>query len=406
MRSWLRRIFRGVARAISFQDVWGTGRDSSSAVSQDRALQLGAVYGAIRIIADGVASMPLKEYVENTNGDRAQVALSPLWRQPAAEGTRYDWIHRLLTSLLLRGNAYGLIVATDFAGRPTQIEWLHPDDVQVVDNFNVRAPEWLVMGRPVDPLQFVHIPGFTLPGQVLGLSPIRAFALTMDTGLYAQQFGRDWFANGSTPSAVLESDAKVDQGSARIIKTRFQAASQGREPVVLGAGVKYRPISVPADESQFLDTLQVTATSIATIYGVPAEMIGGKSGGSLTYNTVELATINLLTHTLRPWVTRLESAFGQWLPRNRYVRFNSDAMIRLDSRTRHEMYQIDREIGLRSIDEIRVLEDLEPLPGGLGNDYTPLRVAASQKAEDDDPDDEDDDSKKSKPPGLRMVYGK
>lgn len=375
--SRLARRLRSAARAVSFQDLWGSGRQPGTQISQERALQLGAVYGAIRIIADNVSSFPLKEYYETNDGRRVQVPLSPLFRQPAAHGTRFDWLHRVMSSLLLRGNAYGLVVATDFSGRPTQIEWLHPDDVDIEDNFDVRNPKFLVFGRRVDDDLFVHIPAFTLPGQVQGLSPIRSFALTLDTALLAQQFGRDWFANGSTPSAVLETEQQVDQDVSRVIKTRFQAASQGREPVVLGAGVKYRPISVPADESQFIDTLQLTATNIATIYGVPPEMIGGKAGGSLTYNTVELATVNLITHTLRPWITRLESAFQQWLPRGRYVRFNADAMIRVDTKTRHQMYQIDREIGLRSIDELRALEDLEPLPNGAGADYTPLRVAAS-----------------------------
>ncbi|MGW9022588.1 phage portal protein, partial [Leucobacter chromiiresistens] len=137
-----------------------------------------------------------------------------------------------------------------------------------------------------------------VPGQILGLSPIAYFATTTEAGLLANQFGRDWFANGSTPSAVLETDMAVDQGAATVLKARFKEAAQGRDVVALGNGVKYRAISVPANESQFLETIKATANQVAAIYGVPPEKVGGETGGSLTYATVEQNSIDLLTWTL------------------------------------------------------------------------------------------------------------
>jgi HK97 family phage portal protein len=305
-----------------------------------------------------------------------------LFRKPAATGSRYDWLHRCMTSLALRGNAYGLIVATDNAGYPTQIEWLHPDDVTLLDNFAM-VPVWYYKGRKLDPGELFHIPAYTLPGQILGLSPVAYFATTTDTGLLAQQFGRDWFANGSTPAAVLETDREVSREASTVLKARFKEAAAERDVAVLGLGVKYRPISVPAEESQFLETIKASANQVAAIFGVPPEKVGGETGGSLTYATVEQNSIDLLTWTLRPWLARLEDAFEQLLPPEREVKFNPDAMLRTDLLSRMQAYGMALDQGWRNRDEVRALEDEPPLPNGLGQTYLPLSTALSVSLDPD-----------------------
>jgi hypothetical protein len=79
--------------------------------------------------------------------------------------------------------------------------------------------------------------------------------------------------------------------------------------------------------------------------------------------------------TLRPWLELLEAALARLLPARQYARFNADAIVRADLRTRHEVYQVDRAIGLRSLDELRALEDLEPLPDGQGQSFLPAAPA-------------------------------
>ncbi|MGW2226801.1 phage portal protein [Streptomyces formicae] len=380
MRWWpFRRS--ALKRAISYQDVWGSGGDPAvlRGGSQERALRLGPVYAATRLLADSVASLPLKSYMA-AGDDRLRAPVPALFRRPAATGTRYDWLHRCMTSLTLRGNAYGLIVAWGPDGWPSQIEWLHPDDVSIQDNL-AAVPVWYYKGRRLEDGQLFHIPAYTVPGQILGLSPIAYFATTTEAGLLANQFGRDWFANGSTPSAVLETDMVVDRDAATILKARFKEAAEGRDVVALGNGVKYRAISVPANESQFLETIKATANQIAAIYGVPPEKVGGETGGSLTYATVEQNSIDLLTWTLRPWLARLEEAFSWLRPPTEEARFNVDAMLRTDTLTRYQTYRIARAIGLHNIDELRRLEDEEPLPGGIGKDYAPLVTVARDESE-------------------------
>ncbi|MET9506914.1 phage portal protein [Streptomyces flavidovirens] len=370
-------------RSISYQDVWGSGGDAVllAGGGQERALRLAPVYAATRLLSDSVAAMPLKSYQDLGAGLRPIVS-PKVFTRPAAVGTRYDWVHRCMTSLTLRGNAYGLVVAWDATGWPDQVEWCHPDDVHVEDNL-AAVPVWFYKGRRLEPGQLFHIPAYTLPGQILGLSPIAYFATTTDTGLLAQQFGRDWFANGSTPAAVLETDQAVGKDAATVLKARFKEAAEGRDVVALGHGVKYRPISVPANESQFLETIKASANQIAAIYGVPPEKIGGTTGNNLTYQTVEQNSLDLLTWTLRPWLTRLEEALSLLRPPTEDCRFNADAMLRTDLLSRMKAHGMALDQGWRNRDEVREIENEAPLPNGLGQTYLPLSSAMSVSLDPD-----------------------
>jgi HK97 family phage portal protein len=146
---------------------------------------------------------------------------------------------------------------------------------------------------------------------------------------------------------------------------------------VYGSDWDYNPIQIPPEQAQFLSTMKLNATQVAAIYDVPPERVGGEPGGSLTYATQEQDQIRLST-TVARWCVRLEHAFFGLLPERQYTRFNVDAMIRTDLKTRHEVFKLDRDMGLKSIDELRLIDDLEPLPGGEGQDYSPLAVTVAE----------------------------
>ncbi|GAA0347826.1 phage portal protein [Actinoallomurus spadix] len=360
-------------RTIAWQDVWGSGADAEHlrGDSMNVALSLVPVYAATRLIADSVASLPLETY-RRAGDTRTRITDPALIADPTAFGTTFDWVHRAVTSLALRGNAYGLVTSTDRSGTPSRIEWLHPDEVSIEQDDTAYAPRWYWRGRLLESAAFVHIPGFTLPGKVKGLSPIAAYKNAVEIGLYAQRFGRDWFVNGSTPAAVLETTEEVTQDQAKVIKDRFKNAAKGREPVALGLGVTYKPISVPAEESQFLATIRATKTDIANIYGIPPELIGGETGSSMTYANVEQQKIMLVTYALRSYLTKIETAVSRLLPRPQYVRFNADAVLRADTKTRYEAHHLALTDGWKSKDEVRAEEDLPPLPNGEGTKYAPI----------------------------------
>ncbi|MGW3152767.1 phage portal protein [Streptomyces sp. NPDC001089] len=396
--TWRRRIGtigRGVRRAggwIAGVEVRGEQRRGitsvpwnqggpvgGSSMSTELALRLAPVYAAGRILCSNLAAAPLRQY-RQTGAAMQQLPLSSLFVQPSVQGVTHDWIWRCVASMAYRGNAIGYITSTDFYEYPTGVEWLNPDWVTVEDRLpsgpgSFTDPIWRVLGEVVPAENLVHIPWFTLPGRVWGLSPIGAFATTVRTGLAAQDYTEQWFQSGGVPPGTFKNTSQtVNQNDAAAIKARLVEAIRSRQPVVYGKDWDYNAITIPAHEAKFVETMRLTATQIAVIFGVPPEMVGGETGGSMSYSSPEQREIELVQFSLLPWMTKLEAHFSSLLPRGQVVKFDADSLIRVDALTRWGIYERARLIGGMNIDEIRQREDLAPLPDGKGQDYTALPI--------------------------------
>lgn len=347
-------------------------------VTQDRALSLAPVFAACRLLAGTVSTLPLKAYRRVGDERVPMPGLPQLFYQLITDGELVPWLHRCMVSLVLRGNAYGWITARDGFGFPTRIEWLNPADVAVDDSASTARPVWLWRGREIPREDVVHIPWFPVPGRVVGLSPIAQFAEVIGVGLNAQDYGSTWFANGGFPPGTFKNTEKtVTQDQADGMRSLLGRAMRSGQPLVYGADWDYKAISVPPNEAQFIESSRMNATQVAAIYGLPPEDVGGTRGSSLTYATVELNQLDR-TLALRPWLVLLESKFASLLPERQYVRFTADAIVRTDLRTRWDVHQVAVGMGARSIDEVRNLEDLPPLPDGQGAKYVTAAVKAAQ----------------------------
>lgn len=357
------------ARAVSYQDVWSTGGDVSaiSAGSIDAALRLAPLYAAVRLIADQGASLPLKGYREVDGVRRVMDSQPELLRSPAPGLSMFTWKQQALTSMLLRGNAYGYITA--FSGTAARtLVWLHPDQVQVDESTAV--PIYRLNGTMLDASRVVHVPGLTVAGSCVGVSPITAFRTVIETGLAAQRFSREWFANGGpvTPGSHLKNNARtLDPQSAQIVKDRYKASVRSGDVFVTGSDWDLSQISVNADDAAFVQTAKLTATQVASVYGVPPEKVGGETGSSLTYATVEQNNLDFVTFGLRPWLVRLEEAISRVLPQPQFARFNVDALLRADTLTRYQAHSVALSSGFMTVDEVRALEERPPLADASGD---------------------------------------
>lgn len=367
-------FFRGAEEQRAITSVpWVEGGPSPASTAD--ALALVPVFAAVRLIADSIASLPLQAFRKSGDG-RVRVPLPSLFEKPGEYGTTVDWVSTGIASLLLRGNAYGLKLGhlAEFGAMPTAVKWLAPSKVRW------ESGEWWYDGRPVPERQMLHIPGLAVPGSRIGVSPLTACRAAVEAGMSAQRFASDWYVNKAIPGMVFQNTERpLDPDAAAAAKQRVGATLRAGEPFVIGKDWKLDVLTLSADDAGFVQSSRLTATQVANIYGIPPEMIGGESASSMTYSTVELNQIQFLTNTLRPWIVRLEAAFSALLPKPRYVKFNVDAMVRVDTKTRWEIAQIARTIGAKSADEIRALEELPPLPDGLGTDYTPLAKLATTK---------------------------
>lgn len=350
---------------------------------QDRALGLPALYSCTRLLAESLASLPLKIYSSAPGSDVTSRYTGPsLFDAPSANTdlTLYDWLYQLMTGLLLHGNAWGLISGRDGYGYPTGIDWIPPDMIQVEDDaqqpWNPYRTRVYMYGRLVPNWreELFHVKGYALPGRTEGMSPLRAFAMTVLSGLESQKYGTDWYLTGGFPSGVFQNqELEVSKEDADAIRESLMEAIHGHKPLVIGRDWDYKPVSVPPSEAQFIEATQMNATQVAAVYGLPPDRVGGRRGDSLTYNTVEQSTLQVI-EALRPWIVRLETAFFRLLPQNRFCRFNSDALLKTDLKTRTEIYAQQRAIGMLTVDEIRDREDLMPYPDSTGDEKIPQDV--------------------------------
>jgi len=337
----------------------GTGIGGGSPTI-DSALRVSAVWACVRLVADTVSMMELHAYTMR-NGVRVPIDDPKLIVSPASGTTINDWVYMLVASMMLRGNAFGRIVQRDSLLYPTQIELVNPDSVRIRQDQNTGQLTFSINGTDIGSDQVFHLPAYRLPGLRVGLSPIKYAALSINREAAIQQFAYGYFVDAPHPQAVITSDQPIDDTQARTLKDRIMARIIGREPLILGAGTKYEALSVSPEESQFLATQKLGVAEIARIYGVPPEMIAAEAGNSMTYANVEQRSIDFLTYSIQPWLTRIEAALSALMPGGKHVRFDPSVLLRTDIETTMKATAIGIASKQMLPDEARALRDVAPL---------------------------------------------
>lgn len=351
--------------------VWAAGAGAGP-LDVDAALRLPAVWAAVRLLADSVSTLPV--HAESAG---VRVATPPVLVEPAAGMPISEWLYAVMSSLLLRGNAFGLVTARSGPGMwPSQVELVHPDLVGVTADPITGVPTYRIGGRPFGRDEVWHVRAFTLPGVLLGMAPIAYGRQAIGVGLGAERFGAQFFGSGAVPSGVLTStspDTTADQ--LRAAKAAWLETQRTRTIAALGPGTDFRQLSINAEESQFLESQRFSVSQVARLFGLPVEMIGGDAGGSLTYSNTEARALDFVRYSLSPWLVRLETALGRLLPDGLDVRINADALLRGTTGERYDAHEVALRSGWTTVAEVRALEGLAPLPA-------PAEPAATRSVKD------------------------
>lgn len=351
---------RTEGRAITFQDLWGSGAASTMTDGTSSSLRLIPLYSAVTGIADDVSIMPWHAYRDSGSGWGEKMTRQPrILTDPAGDGTGFiPWMGQGVASAALWGFAFGPVLQWD-GGSPSVVRWVNPARVEIDETGPV--PVFRLDGRRVR--DFVYVPGPVMPGSIKGMSPTALFRMQFDKSLKAQRYASDLFDGGVMPPGVLKnSEQKLPEGAADVVKAKFKQSVRNRDIFVTGRDWTWTPLQAPDDDIKFLETIKAGANEIAAIYRVQPEDIGGEAaGGSLTYSTLEMNQQNRNRRALLPWVRRFEAALTAALPRPQYVKANMDALIRPDLKARMEAHEIGLRIGMETMPEGRALEDKPPL---------------------------------------------
>jgi HK97 family phage portal protein len=197
----------------------------------------------------------------------------------------------------------------------------------------------------------------------VGLSPIAAAAWSIGEYLNIQQFGLEWFGGGAIPKAKLKNTSKkVDNNEALMMKERFKASVQNGDLFVHGTDWEYDMIQGVEMGNTYIDAKRFDLQDICRFFGCPADLIDAAvSGSSITYANITERNLQFLIHHLGPAITRRESKLSELLPAPRYVKMNTESLLRMDPKAQAETLKIRIQSRTLTVDEAREKMNLPPL---------------------------------------------
>jgi HK97 family phage portal protein len=369
-----RKLEREIETRNSFMGFLQTafgGADIPS-LNMGSALKSSAVWACVRIIASSIASLTinvLQKLPDGTFNPAPQKNLQTLLSfAPNQSMTAYTFVETVVVHLLLRGNAF-IWKQRDASGRIVALYPLYPDRV-ALHIMPDGTKQFYIAGMEFDAFDILHIPGMTIDGFV-GISVISLLDGVILRDISISEYARKFFDNGAYPGGVIETPKGLSDVGYTRLKTSWESMHQGarnaHKTAILEEGATYKPITISAKDAQLIETKNASVEDIARLFGVPLHMI--HVAAKAAFNSNEQMSLDFLIHTLNPWIVRIEQAFNGGLfslnDLGRFVvRINVDSILRADIKTRMEAYQTGREIGLYSINEIRAMENLNPIPDG------------------------------------------
>lgn len=362
--------FDPVIYTIDTSGVTGTSLFANSS----EPLAVDVVYACVGIRADIMASLPLQvfEPTGEANGSQRRIFDHPVAEIFNRKGNQFQTPYELKEYLQqgfdLTGNGYAQIVRN---GRGDLVDLLplYPESVSPwVDEDNN-----LLYGYGDDSFEaedIMHIKG--LGGIVEGKSPISLLANTLNTYKGSQGYNNKFYNNGAKPSGVVESDGPLKKDVRDALEanlnTNYKGDSAGKT-LVLTNGLRFKPISLSANDAQLIQTMNFSMERIAAVYRVPPHLLQS-SNIRPSYASSEANSQDFIKYAIRGLVTRWESVINKQLFSNRdkqrglYAKFNLDALLRADLSTRYNSYVAGINNGFLEINEARRLENLPPLPSG------------------------------------------
>jgi len=339
---------------------WIVGNNwSGEPINETTALEVSAVLAAVSLIADSVASLPIRS-VRHV-GDRVVSRPLPGWLSGSSTVTQYELIHMIVSSLALHGNAY-VYIDRENGLLPVSLTPLHPTNVQV--NVINRQRYYTVNGGNISQDQMLHLRWWTPPQAATGLSPIEMQKTTIGLALAMERHLAQFYGEGGTPSSVLEVDGDLTADQAKALQATWETQNKRRRrPAVLTNGMKWRAITSDAASMEMNASRELQVAQVARIYRVPAYMIGAK-GESNTYTNNEAAGQHFVTYTLLPWLKRIESALSSLMPAPQELMFDTAGFLRADQMNRYRAHGVGIQYGFLTPNEARAVEGLEPYEGG------------------------------------------
>lgn len=326
------------------------------------AMSIPSAYRAATLISGLIGAMPLHGYRSRPGEPALKLEPTPqLLADPSPPSTRVDVMSSWVLDYLWHGNAIGVFAEWDLdTGWPTSVIPVPADQVSTRRN-SLGIQVYGIGDREFGPAQIFHVRGPHRPGALRGIGLLESALGTFDLAREQQRQAQGLASHG-VPTGVLTS-SNPDETVERLRegKAAWLESQRTRTIAALAPGMSFQPISWNPEELQLAEARKMTDQQIAQLFGVPLRYLQMEIGG-LTYSNPTLDAIDLLKFTIDQHLERFEQEWTRHLPEAEWAKYNRDAVLRGSTMERYQAYQLAIDAGFRTADEVRALEDLEPLP--------------------------------------------
>lgn len=367
--------------------------NAGQVVTTNSAMQQLTVFNCVRVLAESVGMLPCRLFKQDGRERSAASShrLYPLLTMaPNGYMTAQEMWELLIACLCLRGNFYAYKVMA--LGNVVELLPINPACVKpkLNDDWTVEYEvQFKEGGRTLTQDEIWHVRLFTLDG-LNGLNPIAYARQALGLGQAMDKHAAKLFTNGAVTSGVLATDQQLTDEAFSRLKTEFQGEHMGvanaYKPMILEMGLNWKPISLNAQDSQFIESRKLTDAQICGLFRVPPHLVASME--KMTLNNIEHMGMSFVNYSLVPLLTRIEHRIQVGLLSdkdriNHYAKFNAGALLRGDLKGRYESYGKGIQWGILSPNDCRDLEDLNPRDGG--DVYlTPMNMTTDPEAGNED----------------------
>jgi HK97 family phage portal protein len=343
--------------------------DAGVAVKPEIALNYSAVNAAVRVRGETRASLPVMIYRKTKEG-KEEFTDHPLYRmlafQPNPWMNYFDFWYLSNSYVDLWGNAYHIIYKKRGDKYPSALIPIHPDSCKpkLVDG----KIKYLIRGGKYEgewnANQIIHFKGMSVDG-IEGKSPIEMAAENIGLGMAAEKFGGKYFRRNGVLRAVIESAGTINDDAYSILKKRW-SENADHDTAILDRGMTLKELGIAPNAAQFLETRGFQVTEIARFMNIPPAFLQDHSHS--TFSNTEQMDLWLAKYTVRPILKRDENELESKLLLDEWpevsIKWNLDAMLRADIKTRAEFYAKMIQHKVFNPNEARELEGRNPYVGG------------------------------------------
>lgn len=325
---------------------------------------LPAVERGVELLSSAVAQLVPVVYV---NGVPVPGRVPRIVDRPDPWITRYAFLHQTVRSMVETGDAFWFLFDNDpdpsSGGRPRAARVIPSSEVTVQWDDKRFLPVYRWRDRVMVPgRDWAHIPLAPRAGELHGLTPLLECMTALLTIQAQELYASGWFAGSGIPSGVLTSPVELADPEADKLKSAWLEAHAGPvpTPAVLSGGITWAAEAVDPERSQLTESREHGVATVARMLGIPAPLLlVSSAGSSITYANVSQLYAELHRSTVIPlYLSPIEAAWSDLVPRGSTVRFDLGELSRLDVEARYRTYQLAATLGVIDADGIALREGL------------------------------------------------